>query len=316
MKLFGKSFGDGLMETEYEVIIIGAGPAGLTAGIYCQRRALKTVIIERASVGGQILYASKIENYPGFGKTTGMEIAQKMDEHAKDLGVKIINEEVTGMDLIGNVKKIMTHENTYTTNSVIVATGGEHRKLDVKGEKEFIGKGVSYCTTCDGPLFKDRIVAVVGGNNMAVTDALYLSDIAKKVYLIHRGDLLKAEEIEQEKLKRKNIEVILNTTVEGIVGDKMVKSIKIKNLSGEVKNIKVDGIFVSIGIVPSIEIAKKAGIKVDDKNFIIVDREQRTNVDGVFAAGDVTGGARQISTAVGEGCTAALSAYKYVRKIN
>jgi len=302
------------METEYDVIIIGAGPAGLTAGIYCQRRALKTVIIERANIGGQMLFASVIENYPGFGKITGIEIAQRMEEHAKSLDVKIINEEVTGMELTGNVKKIITHGNTYTTNAVIIATGSEHRKLDVKGEKEFIGKGVTYCTICDGPLFKDKTVAIIGGGNTAVADALYMADIAKKVYLIHRGNQLKAEEIEQKKLKEKNVEVILNVTVEEISGDKMVKSVKIKNPSGE-KNLNVDGIFISIGIVPSIEIAKNAGIKVDEKNFIIVDRTQRTNIDGVLAAGNVTGGVNQIAAAVGEGCTAALSAYKYIKKI-
>ncbi len=294
----------------YDLVIIGAGPAGISAGIYAVRRNLKTVILEKASVGGQMLLTNDIENWPGFEMISGSDLAKRMESHAKKLGVEIKTGEVIGMSLDGDVKKLTTRDGEYETKAIIIASGGQHRKLGIKGEDEFAGKGVSYCATCDAPFFKGKAVAVVGGGNIAAEDALYLSEIASKVYLIHRKESLRAEEAIQKRLKEKGVEFILNAEVEEISGETFVNSIKLK----DGKSIEVNGIFISIGIVPSTTMAKAAGVELDKKGYVKVNREQETNVQGVFAAGDVTGGVMQISTAVGEGCIAALSAYRYVKK--
>jgi len=302
------------IEKMYDVIIIGAGPAGLTAGIYAVRRALKTLIIEKTAVGGQILLAKDVENYPGFDCISGRDLAEKMGNQARDLGVEIVMGEVMGMDLNGEIKTVITRENQYRGKAVIIATGGIHKKLGTKGEEKFAGKGVSYCATCDAPFFKDRTVAVIGGGDGAVNDALYLSEVAKKTYLIHRREHLRAEEVRQKKLLERGVELILDTVVEEINGDEFVDSISIRNVkTGEIKKLDVDGVFISIGSVPSTLMAKSAGVEVNDKGHIVVNKDQETNIPGVFAAGDVTGGIMQISTAVGEGCIAALSAYKYIK---
>ncbi len=299
----------------HDVIIIGAGPAGLTAGIYAVRRNLKTLIIEKTAVGGQMLLAKEIENYPGFRHISGSDLADKMGNQAKDLGIEIVMEEVIGMNLKKEIKTITTRENQYNGKAVIIATGGMYRKLEIVGEEEFAGRGVSFCATCDAPFFKDRAVAVIGGGNTAVNDALYLSEIAKKTYLIHRKEHLRAEEIRQGKLLEQGTEVILNTVVEEILGDKLVDSISIRNIkTNEIKKLEVDGVFVSIGVVPSTVMEKSEGVEVDKKEHIVVSKYQETNIPGVFAAGDVTGGIMQVSTAVGEGCTTALSAYKYIKE--
>ena len=294
----------------YDLVIIGAGPAGISAGIYAVRRSLKTIILEKASVGGQMLLTNEIENWPGFEMISGSDLAGRMESHAKKLGVEIKTGEVIGMNLDGDVKKLTTRDGEHETKAVIIATGGQHRKLGIKGEDEFAGKGVSYCATCDAPFFKGKTVAVVGGGNIAAEDALYLSEVASKVYLVHRKGALRAEEAIQERLKKKGVEFILTAEVEEIAGENFVNSIKLKNG----KTIKVDGVFISIGIVPSTTMAKAAGVGLDDKGYVKVNREQETSVPGVFAAGDATGGVMQISTAVGEGCIAALSAYKHVKK--
>jgi thioredoxin reductase (NADPH) len=299
----------------YDTIIIGAGPAGLTAGIYAVRRGLKTLIVEKAAVGGKILYAKDIENYPGFNRISGEDLADRMRNQAKNLGVEIVMGEVIGMNLTGEVKTIVTREKEYQGKAAIIATGAMYKKLDIKGEEEFAGRGVSFCATCDAPFFRGRIVAVIGGGNTAVDDALYLSEMAKKTYLIHRREKLRSEEIRQEKLLEKGVKLILNTVVEEIHGDKLVNSISIRNVKTDgIKKLKVDGVFVSIGVIPSTVMEKSEGVEVDEREHIVVDRNQETNIPGVFAAGDVTGGIMQISTAVGEGCTAALSAYKYVKE--
>lgn len=299
----------------YDVIIIGGGPAGMTAAIYAAKREMKTLLIEKGPFGGYMLLTNKIENYPGFLKVSGNELSEKMEEQVRTLRVDIINDEVTKLHLDGNVKKADATEGSYEGKAVILAVGGGHKKLEVKGEKEYTGRGVSYCSTCDAPFYKGRTVAIVGGGNSAISDALYLSDVAKKVYLIHRRESLRAEESRHEELRKRGVEIILNTGIDEILGDKMVNAIQIRNLSDNtVKRISLDGVFISIGTVPHSELAKDAGVKLDEKSFIKVDRNQETNIEGVFAAGDVTGGILQISTAVGEGCIAALSAYKYVKK--
>lgn len=301
----------------YDVIIIGAGPAGLSAGIYAVRRGLSTLIFEKKMIGGQLLLIREIENYPGFSSIVGEDLAAKMTEQAKRLGAEFVMEEVTGMHLSEETKKIKTTEEEYSAKSVIIATGGEYMKLNVPGENELIGRGVSFCATCDGPFFRNRVVAVVGGGNKAVADALYLSELAKKTYLIHRRDTLKAEETNQRKLAAKGVEILFNTVVEEILGGPLLKAVKVRNVkTNKQDEIQVDGLFVSIGIIPKTEMMKKSGIEVDEKGFIKVDRNQQTNIPGVFAAGDVTGGVMQITTAVGEGCVAALSAYNYIKGLH
>lgn len=299
----------------YDVIIIGGGPAGMTAAIYAAKREMKTLLIEKGPFGGYMLLTNKIENYPGFLKISGSELSERMEEQVRSLNVDIVSAEATKLHLEGNVKKVDTTEGTYEGKAIILAVGGGHKKLEVKGEKEYTGRGVSYCSTCDAPFYKGKTVAVVGGGNSAISDALYLSDVAKKVYLIHRRDSLRAEESRQAELRKKGVEILLNTAIDEIIGDKFVNAVQIRNLTDNtVRRIQLDGVFISIGTIPHSELAKEAGVKLDEKSFIKVDRNQETNVEGVFAAGDVTGGVLQISTAVGEGCVAALSAYKYVKK--
>lgn len=287
----------------------------MTAAIYAAKRELKTLLIEKGLFGGYMLLTDKIENYPGFLKVTGSELSEKMEEQVRSVNVEIVSAEATKLFLEGNVKKVETTEGTYEGKAIILAVGGGHKKLEVKGEKEYTGRGVSYCSTCDAPFYKGRTVAIIGGGNSAISDALYLSDVAKKVYLIHRRESLRAEEVRQSELRKKGVEIMLNTGIDEIFGEKLVNAIQIRDLvDNQVKRLSVDGVFISIGTVPHSELAKDAGVKLDDKNFIKVDRNQETNIEGVFAAGDVTGGVLQISTAVGEGCIAALSAYKYVKK--
>jgi len=299
----------------YDVIIIGGGPAGMTSAIYAAKRELKTLLIEKGVIGGYMLLTSNIENYPGFLKISGTDLSALMEEQVRNLPVEIVNADATKLELEGNIKKVSTSDGTFEGKSVIITVGGGHKKLEVKGEKEYTGKGVSYCATCDAPFYKGRTVAIIGGGNSAIQDVMYLSDVAKKVYLIHRRETLRAEEARQRELKKKGVEIMLNTAVEEIAGEKLVNSIKIKDrTTGEEKRLKVDGVFISIGTIPHSELAKEAGVLLDDKNFIKVDRNQETNIEGVFAAGDVTGGVLQICTAAGEGCIAALSAYKHVKR--
>lgn len=307
---------DILNQMIYDVIVIGAGPAGLCAAIYAVRRNLKTLVINKGVVGGQLLLAKEVGNYPGFETISGPELAKRMHEHAKKNQVEIVQDEVIKIEVDNNkIKNVKTIENEYKSKAVIIATGCTHRKLGVEGEKEFTGKGVSYCATCDAPFFKGRAVAVVGGGNTAVSDALYLSDIAKKVYLIHRRDELRAEEVEQKKLKEKKVEFMLKSVIVKIAGDKMVNGILVRNLdTNETKELEVSGVFISVGNKPSPEFCEELGVKKTDKGYLEVNQKQETNIEGIFAAGDVTGGVLQIATAVGGGCVASLSAYEYVKR--
>jgi len=299
----------------YDVIIIGGGPAGMTSAIYTCRRNLKTLILEKNSLGGRMLLAKEIENYPGFESISGMELAERMKTQVEKFNAEIRYEEVIGMNFKNQEKEIITKENKYISKAVIIATGSEHKRLEIKGEKEFLGRGVSYCATCDAPFFRNKIVAVVGGGNSAVNEALYLSNVAEKVYIIHRRNEFRAEDAKvKELLSKENVEPVFNTIVEEILGDGMVNRIRIKNLETEKESfLNVDGIFIAIGNIPATSIAKSAGVSLDEKGFIIVDKEQKTNIPGVFAAGDCTGGLMQISVAVGEGSIAGVSAYKYVK---
>lgn len=305
------------MET-WDLIIVGAGPAGLTAGIYAARSGLKALIIEEKIAGGTLGDAPVIENYPGFERVSGAELAQKIVAQCRKLGIAIHEfEKVTGLDLKGEEKVVKTDKGVYKARAVIIASGSSYSELGVPGEKEFRGRGVSYCGICDGPLFKGKRVLVVGGGNSAVVTALYLAELASEVKVAHRRDAFRAEEARVKALLEKgNVEVFWNTELREIKGGKLVeKAILFNNKTGEVRELPIDGVFVQVGEIPNSHLAKEAGVEVDEHGYIIVDIRQRTNISGVYAAGDVTNHpVKQVGTAVGQGITAALEAYGYIRR--
>jgi len=278
----------------------------LTAGIYCVRRGLKAAVVERQALGGKMNMASEVENWPGDRLVRGVELAERMGGHAKSLGVEFIFNEAVGLDVKGGEKRVYLRDGELTCSAVILATGVQVAKLKVKGEEEYVGRGVSYCATCDGPFFKGKAVAVVGGGNMAVEDALYMAELASKTYLIAKE--VKAEEALKEKLKSSKVEVI-SDSLAGVAGSESVESAALS--SG--RKLRVDGVFICDAGKPLTELAGQSGVKLDAKGFIKVNRDMETNVPGVYAAGDATGGVPQIAVAAGEGATAALKAYGHVR---
>jgi len=297
----------------YDLIIIGGGPSGLSAGLYAARRNLKVLILSE-TLGGQMALAPSVENYPGTEPMPGLKLAEKMKKQAEKFGCEFKLSKVVSLDLKNEVKKIKTPEKEYSAKTIIIATGSHYRKLEAEGEDKFIGKGVSYCATCDIPLFKGKKVAIIGGSDTAVRSAIYASEIASKIYLIHRRDQLRAEEASQEQLKKTSVKIIWNSVVEKIEGDKFVNKIIIKNVNmNEKTELAVDGVFIEVGEVPTTEIVKAAGVEVNEKNFIKVDDKFQTNISGVFAAGDVTGSFAQIVTAAAEGAEAATNAYLFLR---
>jgi len=299
--------------TDYDVIIVGAGPAGLAASIYAARRALKTLVVGEI-LGGQMALAHTVENYPGSDSIPGLKLAEKMKKQAESFGCNFKLEKVVALDLKAEIKKIRTTEKEYSAKTVIIATGSHYRKLEAEGEDKFIGRGVSYCATCDMPLFKGKKVAIIGGSDAAVRSAVYASEIASQVYLIHRRNQLRAEEISQKKLEKTKVKIILNSVVDKIEGDKFVKKIILKNLNtNEKTELAIDGVFIEVGEIPTTEIVKAAGIEVNEKNFIEVNEKFETNIQGVFAAGDVTGSFAQIVVAAAEGAEAATNAYLYLK---
>jgi thioredoxin reductase (NADPH) len=291
---------------DYDVVIVGGGPAGLTAGIYCARRKLNAAVVERGALGGQMLSTPEIANWPGDKSVSGQELSKRMAEHAKSQGVEFLFDDVVGLELKAKIKTVFLRQRQLTSSAVILATGGAHKKLKIKGEEEYEGRGVSYCSTCDGPFFKGKDVVVVGSGNMAVEDAIYLSELAGKTYLVAKT--LSAEDALQARLKKSKVDW-LQDKAEEVSGGDVVKSLRLA--SG--KTLQVDGVFVSEGHIPSSELAANALVELDERGFIKVGRGMETNVPGVYAAGDITGGIPQIATAVGEGCTAALKAYGYVK---
>ncbi|MDH7607506.1 MAG: thioredoxin-disulfide reductase [Candidatus Bathyarchaeota archaeon] len=302
----------------WDLMIIGAGPAGLTAGIYAARSGLKALIIEEKIAGGTLGDAPVIENYPGFERISGAELAQKIVAQCRKLGTAIHEfEKVMDLDLKGEEKIVKTDKGVYKARAVIIASGSSYSELGVSGEKEFKGRGVSYCGICDGPLFKDKRVLVVGGGNSAVVTALYLAELASEVKVAHRRDAFRAEEARVKALLEKgNVEVFWNTELREIKGGKLVeKAILFNNKTGEVRELPIDGVFVQVGEIPNSQLAKEAGVEVDEHGYVIVDIRQRTNISGVYAAGDVTNHpVKQVGTAVGQGITAALEAYGYIRR--
>jgi thioredoxin reductase (NADPH) len=302
----------------WELIIIGAGAAGLAAGIYGARSGLKTLILEEKMAGGTTSDAPVIENYLGFPQVSGAELAEKMVLHCRKMDATIHElETVTGLELEGERKIVKTSKAVYEANALIIATGAHYREIGVSGEKEFRGRGVSYCAVCDGPLFKGKRVLVVGGGNSAAITTLYLSEIVAEVMLAHRRDAFRAEEaLVRDIASKKNVQVFWNTEVREIMGEKLVKKVVLfDNKTEETKELAVDAIFVQVGEAPNSQIARGAGVEVDDRGYIKIDILQRTNIPGVYAAGDITNHpVKQVGTAVGQGITAALEAYSYIRR--
>ena len=297
----------------YDIIIVGAGPAGLTAAIYARRASKKVLVLEAKSYGGQIINTLDIENYPVAPHISGFDFATNLYNQTKDLGAEIVFEKVIEIKNNDKEKEVITTKNKYVTKTVILATGSENRKLGLDNEKELVGKGISYCATCDGAFFKNKNVAVVGGGNTALEDALYLSDIANKVYIIHRRDEFRGEVSTVNLLKnRENIEFIYNSIVTKLNGNEKLESIDITNKDGNIKKIEVDGLFVAVGRIPENENFSKL-INLDNLGYIIAGEDCNTNIPGIFVAGDNrTKTVRQLVTATSDGAIAALEAVKYI----
>ncbi|NMA01514.1 MAG: thioredoxin-disulfide reductase [Clostridia bacterium] len=299
----------------YDVIIVGAGPAGMTAAIYTTRAGYKTLIVDKAAPGGQASNTDLIENYPGFPDgVSGPELMMKFYEQAGNLGAQYSFENITELKLEGDVKKVITPSNTYEARAVIIATGARPLTLGVPGEDKFIGKGVSYCATCDGFFFKGKNVVVVGGGDTAVQEALYLTKICSKVTLIHRRDQLRATKILRDKiLANEKVEVIWDTVVEEIIGENQVEGVRIHNLkTGEKSILPTEGVFVFIGYLPNSDFLSSP-IELDQRGYIISDSGLRTNIPGVFVIGDVRQKAiRQVATAVGDGAQVVVALSEYL----
>ena len=290
----------------YDIIIIGAGPAGLTAAIYALRANKKVLVLEAKTYGGQIVNASNIENYPGIKSISGFDFSTNLYNQVKDLGGEIKIETVIN---INDKKEVTTNKDKYNTKAIIIATGSNNRKLNIDKEEDFIGKGVSYCATCDGAFYKDKDVMVVGGGNTALEDSLYLSNIVNKVYLVHRRDEFRGENKFVEEIKSKdNIELVLNSTIKSINGSDTLESVDVIDKENNIRNIKVNGLFIAIGQEPKNEIFKNI-INIDSNGYIETSDGVHTNIDGIYVAGDCRNkDLRQLTTAVSDGSIAATTA--------
>ncbi|MFC1675252.1 thioredoxin-disulfide reductase [Candidatus Omnitrophota bacterium] len=303
----------------HDLIIIGAGPAGLTAGLYAARFGLKTVIIEKMSVGGQILLSPGIENFPGFPESipTG-ELVERFRKQVTDLGVRIESEEALEIAASKGLKNpifgIKAQEKSFEAKSLIIATGAQYKKLGVEGEEKFIGRGVSYCGTCDGPMFKNKEIAVVGGGDRAIEEAIFLTGYASKVSLIHRRAQLRASKVLEDKARRsRKIDLVLDSVIEEVTGENKVNGVNLKNVkTGAKKKLFCEGVFIFVGIAPDTGIVKKL-LDLDEKGFIITDNKMKSSKDGIFACGDCREKSLyQVVTACADGATAADSAHKYL----
>ena len=298
----------------YDCVVIGAGPAGLTAAIYLRRAQKKVLVLEALNYGGQIINTLDIENYPVEQHISGFDFATKIYEQAKKLGTEVTFEKAIDITDNGDYKEVQTSKETYKAKTIIIATGSENRKLGLDKEEDLVGAGISYCATCDGAFYKDKIVAVVGGGNTALEDALYLSDVAKKVYLIHRRDSFRAEETTVDLLKKKdNVEFIFNSNVTKLIGTDNLEKIEVTDNDGNKKEIEVDGLFVAVGRIPETENFAKL-IDTDKAGFIIAGEDCHTNIPGIFVAGDTrVKEVRQLVTATSDGAISATEAIKYMR---
>jgi thioredoxin reductase (NADPH) len=300
----------------YELAIIGAGPAGCSAAIYAIRAGINTIVFDKALGGGLSAVSPNIENYLGFESISGIDFVERMKNQVSKYTNLNLNEEVRKINKKNNLFDLETTIRNYNFMTVLLCMGTEYRKLQIPGEKEFQGKGVSYCATCDGFFFKDKKVAVIGGGNSALVEAIYLKQIkCDKVYLIHRRDQLRAEKAYEKEAIEKGVHILYNTHVESIIGKNKVENLKINNVKTSEKSlIEVDGIFVSIGEEPQNFLARNLGLKLDEKGYILTDKEGRTSLKGVYAAGDITGGLRQVITAAAEGAVAALATTEIIGK--
>lgn len=298
----------------YDIIVVGAGPAGMTAAIYARRAARSVLVLEAVNYGGQIMNTPDIENYPVEAHISGFDFSTKVYEQAKSLGAEFVFERVVEIRSADDKKTVITPKNTYTAKAVILATGSENRKLELDDEDRLVGRGVSYCATCDGNFYRNKVVAVVGGGNTALEDALYLSDLAKQVYLVHRRDSFRGEETNAARLKEKeNVEIIYNANVTKLISEKRLKAIEVTDkLSGNVRTIELNGLFIAVGRIPENQNFADL-IKLDDAGYVIAGEDCHTNIDGIFVAGDNrTKMLRQLVTATGDGAVAATEAVKYI----
>lgn len=295
---------------ENDLVVIGGGPAGLTAGIYAERSGLKTAVVERDALGGQVATTPVVENYPGFTQVGGKTLVDIMVSHALEYVQIFQGEEVVDITA-GNPMVVTTNRRKFHTKSVLLATGATHRPLGATGEQRLSGKGVSYCSTCDGPLFKGKQVVMVGGGNSAVTEALHLHNMGIHVTLIHRRDRLRAQEVLIKNLEQNHIPVLWDTEIKEIRGETKVESILlVNNKTGDTSEMKTDGVFIAIGYRPAVKLAQKIGIELTPEGFIKHDGHHRTNIPGIYSAGDVEGGYKQIVTATGQGSAAALAIFE------
>ena len=301
---------------QYDIIIIGAGPGGLTAGIYGGRQGKKNLIIDTDLAGGLGREVPEMENYPGFDNISGLELIEKMKAQA------IKNCELHELEEVTEIAKtddeyrftVKTNKDTYQSKTIILATGSSHRQLGAKGEEEFKGKGVSYCATCDGFFFAGRDIIMVGGGNSALQEALYLKNLGANVTIIHRRDEFRAQKHLQNMIKEAGINTILNATVDEIKGDMLVESVVLKDTqTGELTEMPINGVFVSVGYIPHTELAKQIGVNLDESGHIIIDKDQKTNIDYAYAIGDVCVGLKQWVVACGEGAVAATSAFNDIQ---
>ena len=304
------------MERVYDLVIIGSGPAGLSAAIYAQRARLDTVVIEKEMMsGGQVLTTYEVDNYPGLPGINGFDLGMKFREHVEKLGTVFAVDTVTGIQEYNGDKEVVCENGTYVTRAVLIASGAVHRKLGVPGEEALTGMGVSYCATCDGAFFRNKVTAVVGGGDVALEDAIFLSRLCKKVYLIHRRDQLRgARSLQETVFKQENIEIFWDTEVEEIRGDSQVEGLTLKNKkTGEQTWLEVQGVFIAVGILPNSQAYQ--GIVNMNQGYILAGEDGRTSVAGIFAAGDVRDKQlRQIITAAADGANAVTSIERYLRE--
>jgi thioredoxin reductase (NADPH) len=303
----------------YDVIIIGGGPAGLTAGLYNARARLSVLLLERLAPGGQVLTTDWVENYPGFPDgVSGFELMDRMKTQAERFGLKIQNEEVIRLELSEKRKVVFLNSGTLESKTIILACGATWKKLGIEGEDRLMGRGISFCATCDGPFYRDEEVAVIGGGDTAVEEAIFLTRFVKKIYLVHRRDKLRATKLLQERaLSEEKITLVWETIPLRILGQNSVEAIEMRNVkTGDVQRKEVKGVFVFIGTIPNTELVKDS-VKLDENGFILTDDNMQTSIPGVFAAGDIRSKLfRQISTAVGEGAAASYSAERYLESLH